>query len=403
MLASGRGGAARRVSATARPLRGRAEELDVVLRVLRATRQQGRPRLLVVSGEPGIGKSAFVEAAVEQAVRSGFRTGVAAAHESDRIAPLASLGPALRSGAEPLVDSADFLALAPLTDQPLWLAEHLATLLEGRTRTGAMLIALDDAQWADPLSTFVLRIMATRLVGAPIVWLLATRDGSGGPVEAIVAAAGAELPVHPIELTALTEDAVLAVAADELGHEASPELARRLAEAKGVPFLAVQLLTGLLARDTDQTGAGLPTSLVVGVRRRLATTSASCRELLHTAAVVGSTFRLDDVALLLGEPSARLADPLDEAIKAGLLADDGDRVVFRHDLLRQAVYEDLPPSARRGMHRSIVADFLASGRGAAEIAPHVLATATPVTRQPWRYCARPPGNWPTPWSSPRCC
>jgi DNA-binding NarL/FixJ family response regulator len=356
-------------------LRGRAAELDVVLHALRTTRQ-GRATLIVVRGEPGIGKTAVVDAALEQAARNGFATGVATAHEDDRIAPLASLGPALRSGADPLVSSTDFLDLAPLNDQPLWLAERLGTLLAQRAGSTPLLIALDDAQWADPLSGFVLRILTGRLPDVPIAWLLATRDGQGGPADAILARA--ELPVHVIDLAPLTDEAVLAVAADELGRPADPGLAERLADANGIPFLAVQLLAGLVTPKTGPAGsAGLPTGLVTGVRQRIATTSDRCRELLHTAAVVGSTFRLDDVARLLGEPSARLSDPLTEAIDAGLLGDDGDRVTFRHDLLRQAVYQDLPPSARRGMHRSIVDGFLAAGRPAAEIAPHVLATAAP--------------------------
>src|SRR5882757_5297620 len=110
------------------PLRGRSVELGAVLEVLRTVRC-GRPALVVLRGEPGIGKTALVRAIVEQAGRLGFHTADTAAHEDDRLAPLSSLGPALRLGTEPLIELADFMDLATLCEQPLWLVERLATLL----------------------------------------------------------------------------------------------------------------------------------------------------------------------------------------------------------------------------------------------------------------------------------
>ncbi|GAA0634937.1 LuxR family transcriptional regulator [Kutzneria viridogrisea] len=346
------------------PLRGRAAELDLVLRVLRA----GSAAVLVVRGEPGIGKTALVDAAAEQAARMGYRTGSAAAHEADNVTPLASLGPALRLGPDPLISSAEFLALAPLAEQPLWLAEQLAALLEVRARDQPVLLSLDDVQWADPLSAFVLRMLPIRLAAAPIVWLLASREQPGGPVDQIAQVAERGVPVHRTTLGPLAEDAALDIAADRLGHGADPALARQLIAAGGVPFLVVQLVDGLLNPGED---------LLDGVRRRVAATSESCRALLRQGAVLGARFRLEDAAALGGQDPARLADPLREAIDSGLLRDEGTAIAFRHDLLRQAVYGDIPPSARRAAHRAVAEYLLAAGRPAAEAAPHVSATATP--------------------------
>ena len=361
---------------TARPLRGRSAELGAVLEALR-TVQRGRPALIVLRGEPGIGKTALVKTIVEQAGRLGFHTADAAAHEDDRVAPLASIGPALRFGTAPLIDSADFMDLATLHQQPLWLAERLAMLVERRAQDGPILLAVDDAQWCDPLSAFVLRALPKRLIAAPIAWLLATRPIPGGGIAEMVAeAARPDLPVTWLELTALTDEAVLAVAMDRLGTRPEPAVLRRLSGAHGNPFLAVQLLEGLFepAATSDRADV-VPSGLLDGVRRRVTATSQRCRELLRTASVLGPEFQLTDVADLTGVPAAQLTEPLVEAINAGLLADEGSAVRFRHELLRLAVYEDLPPSGRRALHQAIAEHLLAKGRGYAAAAPHVLATA----------------------------
>ncbi|HEY4017333.1 MAG TPA: AAA family ATPase, partial [Pseudonocardiaceae bacterium] len=359
-----------------RPLRGRSAELGAALEALRTVRR-GRPALVVLRGEPGIGKTALVRTIVEQAGRLGFHTADTAAHEDDRVTPLASIGPALRFGTTPLIDSADFMDLATLHQQPLWLAERLATLLERRAQDGPILLAVDDVQWCDPLTAFTLRVLPKRLIAAPIAWVLATRQvPGGGPAELIADAARPELPVTWLELTALTEDAVLAVATDRLGARPEPAVLRRLSGAHGNPFLAVQLLEGLFDPAVAGTDAAtVPIGLLDGVRRRVTATSAPCRELVRTASVLGPEFQLSDVAGLTGVPTAQLTEPLMEAINAALLADEGNAVRFRHELLRLAVYEDLPPSGRYALHRAIAEYLLARGRGYAAAAPHVLATA----------------------------
>jgi DNA-binding CsgD family transcriptional regulator len=374
-------------------LRGRSAELDTALQAVRAARD-GRPSIVLVRGEPGIGKTAFVEAVIARAGPLGLTTAYAAANPDDRVAPLSSLGPVLRFGTSPLIGSADFMDLASLHEQPLWLAERLATLLEQRASDKPVLLAVDDAQWCDPMTGFVLRVLPKRLAAAPIAWVLATRPvPGGGPAENFAVAARTALPVVQVELAPLTDDAVFAVAVDRLGDRPAPAVLHRLASARGNPFLTVQLLDGLFEPGGEQHGAGqpgieqigpeqtvaghVPAGLRDGVRHRVGAASPQCRELLRTAAVLGPVFPLGDVAGLLGVPSARLTEPLVEAITAGFLTDEGSVVRFRHELLREAVYDDLPPSGRRALHRGIAEHLLAAGRGCAAAAPHVLATAEP--------------------------
>ncbi|MGZ0151925.1 ATP-binding protein [Kribbella sp. WER1] len=354
------------------PLRGRSEELGKLLEALRAA-GNGRASVAVVSGEPGIGKSALLAAAMEQAERQGFLVASAVAHQTDNISPLASLAPALRAGAEPLIDTGQFLVLAGLNTQPLWLAERLADLIGRRLAGVRALIVLDDAQWADPLTAFVLRVVVDRLPAAQVLWLLATRPSPGGTADQLVEAVN--VPVHSIPLAPLTADAIQDLAADRLNHAVDPSLAVQLAGVQGIPFLAEQLIAGLYLSDDD-----LSAGLVEGVRRRTAELSESSRELVRTAAVFGSESRLEDVAVLMAAPVARLAAPLEEAIRAGLLADGGSVLRFRHELLRSAALADVPPSAQRALHGAIASQLMSAGRGAAAAAPHVLAVAQPGDR-----------------------
>ncbi|MFI5696990.1 ATP-binding protein [Kribbella sp. NPDC051586] len=353
------------------PLRGRSQELGRLLDALRAA-GNGRASLAVVSGEPGIGKSALLAAAVEQAERQGFLVASAAAHQNDNISPLASLAPALRAGAEPLIGTEQFLDLAALNTQPLWLAERLADLIGRRLDGSRTLIVLDDAQWSDPLTAFVLRVAIARLSAARLLWLLASRPG--GMTDQLIEAVSDQVPVHTIPLEPLTAGAIQDLAADRLNRTVDPALAVQLAGVQGIPFLAEQLIAGLYLSDAKDSGP-LPAGLVEGVRRRTSGLSESSRDLVRTAAVFGSEFRLEDVAVLMAMPVARLAAPLEETIQAGLLTDAGSVLRFRHELLRAAALADVPPSAQRALHGAIAGQLMSAGRGAAAAAPHVLAVA----------------------------
>lgn len=361
----------------ARPLRGRSAELEALLGALRSTRT-GRASVVVVRGEPGIGKTALLRAGLEQAARLGFAAGYSAAHTDDRTVPFASLGPALRSGGGALVDAAQFMDLSALYEQPLWLAERLADLLEQRAAAGPILLAVDDAQWCDPLSLFILRVLPRRLAAARVVWVLASRDvAGGGPSWEIAHAARSEVPTVEIELGVLDHEAIVQVAHDALGRAPESAVLRRLDGAGGNPFLTVHVLDGLFEPRTGPGSGHVPAGLIDGVHRRLAATSEPCRALVRVAAVFGDSCVLEDAAALLGTTATRLTEALAEAIDASLLTDEGSTLRFRHDLLREAVYEDLPPSGRRAMHRAASAHLLAHGRGWAAAAPHVLATAEP--------------------------
>ncbi|WP_188188469.1 helix-turn-helix transcriptional regulator [Nonomuraea sp. SYSU D8015] len=342
-------------------LRGRAEEMARALAVLRAAVRTGQGAVLLIRGEPGIGKSALAAEIGAQAARIGFLVGAGKAEESDQIAPLAPLVVALRSGPAPLLSQADFSGLVSLYDRRLWLVDRMAALLEERAMRGPVLIVVEDVQWADPLTMFALRVMPGRLTGSPVVWVLTTRSRTPLSAEEIV-------------LRPLSQEAIEEVAVDRLGEPPDGRLRELLRGAGGNPFLAVELLDGLAAGQMD---GELPAGLVLGVRGRLESLPTPALRLLQVGAVLGRSFTIEDAAALLDESPMALVEWLEAGVRGGLLDDDGLRLSFRHDLLRQAVYADVPRSARRALHAAAARHLTAVGRSALEVAPHILAGARP--------------------------
>ena len=352
-------------------LRGRAREQRLVAQVLERSRETGQGALIAVTGEAGIGKSALVEWAAADAADRGFACGLGKAEESDQIAPLAPLLVALRSGPAPLLAGDVYHSLAAFDRQQLWLVDRIADALEKRAIQTPLLISVDDLQWADALTLFALRLLPGRLAGSPIVWLVASRLDIAGGLEDVAAAAGRDLPARQLELGPLDTAAVTQLAADRLGTRPSEPLATMLDGASGNPFLLIELLAGA----TPEAGE-IPGNLVRRVRQRLRHLPPRTLTLLQAGAVLGRAFTADDAAALLGGPAAEVVAPwLAAAQRDGIIADDGRHIAFRHDLLRQAVYADIPASARRLMHRA-AADHLLASRRLLDAVPHVMVTAT---------------------------
>ncbi|ABS04900.1 regulatory protein LuxR [Kineococcus radiotolerans SRS30216 = ATCC BAA-149] len=376
-------------------LHGRDHELRRAAAVLAGTRRSGGTGLLTVEGAPGIGKSTFLRAVAALARQQGYRVGSGSAEESSRMLPLTTLLSALRSGPEPLLSEEDFAELGGLYDRQPWLVERLADALAVPAAHGPVLVLLDDVQWSDQLSVVALRVVLGRLARQPVCWVLAGRPDPGGALDRVAGAARHLVTVSRLTLGPLDADAVEGLAREELGGEPDPALRRLLARAGGHPLLVSSLLAGWRPGPggTDPApaaaGAALPHQLILAVRHQLSTLPPGAVELLRTGAVLGRRFTLADVSEVTRQPAARLMAPLEEAVRAGLLHEDGDGVAFRHDLVRQAVHDDLPVSLRAAVHRDIAAVMTRQRRPAAHVAPHVLGqwprsgavTATPEERR----------------------
>jgi DNA-binding CsgD family transcriptional regulator len=349
-------------------LRGRDGELAAVASALRSAGDTGRGAVVYLCGEPGIGKTALMQAIATQAKEAGFAVGSGKAEEFHEIAAGAPLLVALRSGPDPLLDADTFAGLAPLHHQPLWLVDRIASVLaELATRT-PVLIAIDDAQWADQVTRFALDILPGRLSGAPVVWLIASRGVSPAPADVT-----GDVDQHLLVLRPLSDTDLDALAHDYLGGPAEGLTYQRLHAVGGNPFLAVRLLSGVAAGDGVD---DIPASFAAAIDAQLRELSAGACELIELAAVWGRPLDLSDAAELLGESSvAVIAAWRHEAHGRGLLAEDRDDVVFAHDLIREAIYQNVLAGSRRELHLRCAKYLVASGQGVLAAAPHASAGA----------------------------
>jgi DNA-binding CsgD family transcriptional regulator len=183
--------------------------------------------------------------------------------------------------------------------------------------------------------------------------------------------------VTRITLGPLTYNDIDAIASDRLGAEPSAETRTLLGGVGGNPFWAVQVIDGLARRqERGQDIGDLHAELSVGVRARLSGLSGPAAELVRLAAVWGRALSVADAGHLLGRVSdAQIQILVRECVDNGLLGTaDGD-VFFPHDLVREAVYADIPPGDRRALHRASARYIVGEGRSALSAATHFRACA----------------------------
>ncbi|MEV0406657.1 AAA family ATPase [Actinoallomurus sp. NPDC050550] len=361
-------------------LRGRSEAMATALSMLRRVRTQGHGGVLVVEGEPGIGKSAVFAAIADQAMSMEFGCGVSKADQIGRISPAAPLLLALRSGSRPLLTAAELADLAARTAEPLLLLDDVAGLLERLSNERPLLIGIDDAQWSDPVSRFVLRSLPSRLTGSPILWLFASRSSDEGLLDDLKRSSFVESRVEVIELGPLSAPDIMAMAEDRLHRVPSARVSRMLDGVGGNPFFATQIMEGVVREKADDDAdLDIPTEFILGVRRRVAELDQATAELMRVAAVFGQALTVEDAAALLPEHSTeQVTHGLAEAVRTGLLENDrAPGLTFRHDLIREAIYADLTERTRRTLHQRCAQHLRDAGADPLTIATHARAGISP--------------------------
>src|SRR5207249_4296732 len=126
-------------------------------------------------------------------------------------------------------------------------------------------------------------------------------------------------------------------------------------------------------------GPAVPVSLAAAIGARLDFLSERARPVLRIAALLGPGSTVEDLSVAAGQPASELADVIDEAILAGVLLDDSPEVVFRHGLIRAALYEQIPPGVRAALHRQAARALARSGAGVEVVAQQLLAGAGGAT------------------------
>jgi len=306
-----------------------------------------------------------------------------------RAVPLGVILDALVSADDPPVDPARLHELSQSPNQRFWLLHELQESLEKAAHRAPLLVVVDDLQWADAATASALVTLSRRLATHRISWLLALRraelaDAAQDAVDRLEAAGASEIRLGPLDETAVAQ-----VARDMLGGEPDEALREVLSRADGQPFLLTELLRGLRTENlvtvdgnTAKLAVGarlprLPRRLVDSVAGELARLTGPARDAVEMASVLGHSFSLDELAGLLGQPPLDLRSEIREAIAAGLLTEEGDRLGFRHDLVREAVDASLPRAVRRSMRRTAVEVMLQHGASAADVAQLVMDIAEP--------------------------
>jgi DNA-binding CsgD family transcriptional regulator len=178
---------------------------------------------------------------------------------------------------------------------------------------------------------------------------------------------------------------VALVAADVLGARPDEDLLQKAERMKGNPFLLVEFLRGLQDDSVVKYDSGravliadeLPGRLSEGIRGRLARLSPVSERLATFASSLGRRFTLHDLVAMTSLPLGDVVDPVTELLEADVFVDDGDRLAFRHDLIREAVRAGIPTPVRRGLDRQAADVLIARGALPTEVALQLAASAEP--------------------------
>ncbi len=335
------------------PLVGRELELRV-LEAAAAAAAAGKPRVVLIEGAAGIGKTALLRSFV--AALSLPLVLWASGDELETTLTngvVRQLTDGLGAGAYPAM--ADTSTGSTVGADPLVVGAALLEMFSGRARDAPLVVVIDDAHWADTSSLQAITFALRRLRTDPVLVLLGARNEDLGRLPPSLRRVLAGETGASLQLRGLDESAIAALCEQQGLGPMTPRASHRLREHTGGHPLHIRALLAeigpeLLA-DTGDRPLPAPRALSPLILARLASCTAASQRLVLAASILGQHSALG-LAARLGEVDDPLA-ALDEVVGAGLVAPlvpGGREVVFSHPLVRAAVYHDLAAARRAALH-----------------------------------------------------
>ena len=387
---------------------GRERELAVLEGAL-VDALGGNGRLVLLAGEPGIGKSRLAEELIGEALARGsavlvgrcWEAGGAPAYwpwvqalrayirEAEPGALRAQVGTGAADLAQILPELREIFPGLPELPRPesegarFRLFEAVSGFLRNAARGGPLVLILDDLHAADEPSLLLLQFVAREMASSRLLLVCAYRDVDptlGDPLTGALAELAREPHTAHIGLAGLSDAHVSKYVELAAGIEPPRRLVSAIhTETEGNPLFVAEIVR-LLASEGRMADADAHLRIPPGVRavigERVKRLSAPCRKVLIPAAVMGREFEPDVLARLSGLSGHELLDVLDEAIAERVVSEvpgSPGQLRFGHALIRDTLYDELASTRRIQLHREVVAAV--ETVYAADLEPHLAELA----------------------------